>query len=717
MATIEEIQQKKRKLRGMLRELDGLSKGQAPKADIEAFRAKQRTEKNAQHKAAAAIYIPPPEDDKRRKRLEKDVFKWLEWYLPDVFTEPFQPHQKEMVEAILSATRYAGDQAIAAPRGEGKTTVAECVTIYCIIRGLIQFAVIFASTANDAENSLKSIKEFIADSDRMLADYPAICIPVREVEAVPAKAHTITVYGDDFSFVSARFQWSGTDISMPKIPGLICAESRIATRGLDSAVRGLKKGTKRPQLALIDDPDTEDSARSEDQAKKLSTRIERAIAGLAPKGKRMSRVMLTTLQNRTCVSAQFTDPKIKPSWKGKRFAFLKKMPERIDRWEEYITLRQQAISNGDEFARKAHNFYKENRKDMDAGCEVANKYSFDDRKLPDGSKLQLSTIQRYYDFVADNGEEAALCELQNNPPEETGPIESGITAHRVQRQVSGYPHRIVPPDVACVVQGIDVGKFACHFVVKAFRVDATAYVIDYGVQEVLGTMRGSDEALDKHILRALYARRESMLSNPYTTADGEIVDIQKTIVDAGYRTDAIYHFCREAGVSYQAAMGFGKSSGCVKSAFNSPVRVTNDKRPGDGWFLTLRPKGVWLCGMDTDRWKGWEHDRWMTPPDQPGTCLLFGERGIGDRLSDDQKLHFSFSKHITAEVESESPTKDKGMVRKWKVKSDTNHYFDASYMADVAANMCGITLLRKSRLMGGKRKTAQELADLAGGAK
>ncbi len=717
MPTIKEVTEAKSKLRRQWRDLDRLTSGEKSQRDIAAFRAKQAADKNLQHKEAAAVYIPPVEDDKRRKRLEKDVFKWLRWYLPDVFTEPFQPHQIEMAKAILTATQYAGDQAIAAPRGEGKTSVAECVTIFCIAKGLINFAVIFAATAADAENSLKSIKEFIADSDRLLADYPAICVPVREVEAVPAKAHTMVVRGDDFGFTQAHFQWSGVEISMPKVPGLVCAGSRIATRGLDSAVRGLKKGVKRPQLAIIDDPDTEDTARSEDQSKKLSARIERAIAGLAPKGKRMSRVMLTTLQNRTCVSAQFTDPKTKPSWKGKRFAFLETMPERADQWEEYITLRQQSISDGDEFARKAHKFYLENRKGMDAGAKVANKFSFDDRTLPDGSQLQVSAVQRYYDFVADNGEEAALCELQNNPPEETGPIESGITAHRVQRQVSGYQRCIVPPDVACVVQGIDVGKFACHFVVKAFRADATAFVIDYGVQEVLGTIRGSDEALDKHILRALYARREVMLENPYTTADGEIVEVQKTLVDAGYRTDAIYHFCREAGISYQAAMGFGKSSGCVKTSFNSPVRVTNDRRPGDGWFLSARPGGVWLCGMDADRWKGWEHDRWMTPPDQPGTCLLFGDLGIGDRLSDDQKGHFSFAKHITAEIEIEDPTKNKGMVRRWKVKSNTNHYFDASYMADVAANMCGITLLRKSRLMGGKRKTAQELADITKGAK
>ncbi len=310
MATLDEVTKAKTKLRRQLRDLDGLTQGGTSKGDIDAFRAKQVAEKNLQHREAAAVYIPKPEDDKRRKRLEKDVFKWLRWYLADVFNEPFQPHQAEMVEAILTATSYAGDQAIAAPRGEGKTSVAECVTIFCIAKGLINFAVIFASTANDAENSLKSIKEFIAGSDRMLADYPAICVPVREVEAVPAKAHTIVVRGDDFDFTSARFQWSGTEISMPQVPGLVCAGSRIATRGLDSAVRGLKKGTKRPQLALIDDPDTEDTARSEDQAKKLSARIERAIAGLAPKGKRMSRVMLTTLQNRTCVSAQFTDAPI-----------------------------------------------------------------------------------------------------------------------------------------------------------------------------------------------------------------------------------------------------------------------------------------------------------------------------------------------------------------------------------------------------------------------
>jgi hypothetical protein len=126
------------------------------------------------------------------------------------------------------------------------------------------------------------------------------------------------------------------------------------------------------------------------------------------------------------------------------------------------------------------------------------------------------------------------------------------------------------------------------------------------------------------------------------------------------------------------------------------VRSTDNKKVGDGWFLSRQPKKrVWLVCMDADRWKAWEHDRWMTPTDKPGTLFLFGESGDGDRLSFDEKSHFSYSKHITAEVEIEESVKGT-LKRRWKSKSDTNHYLDASYMADVAANMLGIKLLRAS---------------------
>lgn len=66
-----------------------------------------------------------------------------------------------------------------------------------------------------------------------------------------------------------------------------------------------------------------------------------------------------------------------------------------------------------------------------------------------------------------------------------------------------------------------------------------------------------------------------------------------------------------------------------------------------------------------DHWKAWEHDRWMTDPNLPGSGQLFGQPGTGARLSLDQKAHTSFSHHIDAEKEVEEVVK--GVLKRyWK---------------------------------------------------
>ena len=128
---------------------------------------------------------------------------------------------------------------------------------------------------------------------------------------------------------------------------------------MDAAVRGLNIKNRRPEVVGIDDPDTEDTVRSEEQASKLEERIDRGIAGLGGQQRGVARVMLTTLQRPDCVSAWFTDPKLKPSWKGRRFRFLIHPPNRADLWDEYVQLRQLNLQSvdatgkaTDEFARR-----------------------------------------------------------------------------------------------------------------------------------------------------------------------------------------------------------------------------------------------------------------------------------------------------------------------------------------------------------------------------
>ena len=178
--TFSELRERERNLKNLLDQARRLSAGRGdPRGHgIEDLRARDRARKREALEVGKALRIPKPEDAARRERLEADVLEWLQWYFSDIFTEPFQRHHIEMIQAIEQATVYAGDQAIAAPRGEGKTSLAECVTVYNILKGKVPFAVLFAATANDAANSLGSMKQYIARSDRLLADYPEVCVPV-----------------------------------------------------------------------------------------------------------------------------------------------------------------------------------------------------------------------------------------------------------------------------------------------------------------------------------------------------------------------------------------------------------------------------------------------------------------------------------------------------------------------------------------------------------
>jgi hypothetical protein len=643
------------------------------------------------------LKIPRIANPSRRRRAEKDVFLWLRTYFPLAFYRPFTDQQRQMVADILTAAKFGNDKAIAAPRSDGKTTIAECVIIFCVMTGLLRFPLICAATGPDAARILDHIKVHLERNDTLAADYPEVCYPIRALDGAPQRAGSQTAGGK-----RTYLEWRQDYIVLPTVRRSRASGAVIMTRGLDSAIRGIRVGVERPDFVLIDDPETRESVKSEEQTNTRRLTIEQDIAGLGGGDKKLARVMLTTIMRRATnggnptVSFAYTDPHQKPSWEGRRFKLLDQFPDRQDLWDEYINLRQADQQAGDRHARRAHQFYLENREAMDRGAILTNPERYSREILPDGSQAEVSALQRCYNIIGDRGLEAFQTEYQNDPPEETGPQESGITAHRIQKQVSGYARKVIPPGCILLTQGVDCRKVALHWVVKAWRPDATFFVLNYGVQEVHGTVRGSDEGLDMAMRRAILALAEETKEVHYQTLDGQELPVDLTLVDAGWRTDAVYMATKEIGLSWRPAMGFGKSNGTISANFSPPDRATYDKKPGDGWFLSRRPKNVWLVCMDADRWKAWEHDRWMTPTSKPGTAMLFGEPSDNpDRLSFDEKRHMGFSKHLTSEVEVEEVVRGV-LVRKWRAKSENNHWFDASYMANVAANMKGISLLKST---------------------
>ena len=84
---------------------------------------------------------------------------------------------------------------------------------------------------------------------------------------------------------------------------------------------------------------------------------------------------------------------------------------------------------------------------MERGAVVANPHRY--------TAAQFSALQFYYDQVARLGPDAVATEYDNDPPAEAGPVESGITAHRVQRQLSGFDRLTIPPKCVLLTGGID----------------------------------------------------------------------------------------------------------------------------------------------------------------------------------------------------------------------------------------------------------------------
>ena len=699
------------------------------RSKLERRRSADSDRKSESLAAAKTLIIPPCEDRERRELLESDDEEWLLWYfgdecgVSDPFTYRFVDQQRDMIAAIGYALRNGDDQAIAASRGEGKTTIAERLVLKYVASGQCNYAVLFGSTGPMAENILDAINTYIIDNDRFADDYPEISVPVRELQGAPQRARTQRATGhrhdngEPYEMAELAYSWCGNELIFPNVPGSPSAKAIIATRGLDAAVRGLKKRGKRPQLAIIDDPDTEDTARSEEQAAKLLKRIDAAIGGLGGQRRSVGRVVLTTLQSRIAASYVLTDPKQRQTFKGRRYRWLIKPPDRADLWEEYVAMRlddlQQRDAAGndtDPQARRSHAFYAERRAEMDAGAVVSNPNRYDPSTLPDGTQRELSALQAYYNLVAKLGPEVVATEYDNDPPEESAIVESGLAPTAIQRKLSGFARRTFPRDCTVITVGADVRKTAIHWAARAWTEAGAYYTIDYGVHEVRGTTYGSDEGVDEAIRKAVLEFADELRGYDFADDQGEVRAVDLTLVDAGWKTDSIYAACHEIGTGIMPVMGFGRSSGCTQANFSEAQHRTRDKKPGDRWFLSKKGR-LWLVCADADYWKGWEHDRWLTGPDKPGSMLLFGELASAgnERLTDDEKQHHSYARHITNEREVEEPHKG-GLRRVWRARSENTHWLDASYYASVAANIRGIRLQHAAPPKAGEHTTANTAA-------
>jgi hypothetical protein len=99
---------------------------------------------------------------------------------------------------------------------------------------------------------------------------------------------------------------------------------------------------------------------------------------------------------------------------------------------------------------------------------------------------------------------------------------------------------------------------------------------------------------------------------------------------------------------------------------------------------------VWLYHLDTSYWKGWIHERFLTPTFDENNMLRRGALSLFDV---DGRGHHAYSQHIVAEQYVTEFKEGKGSKSYWDVRNDNNHWLDATYMAAAASEAVGIKLI------------------------
>jgi hypothetical protein len=643
------------------------------------------------------LFIPVPRNIERRNACLADPQLLLTTYFPVTYYEEFTQDRSDMLLSIKRAAMYGGDQAIAGPRGEGKTTLAIDGGLCLMLAGLSMFPVIIGKNQDAASDELKALRERLTYSQAFVEDFPEIGVPLAAIGPSTANARLQTVGGPGkfIGMFIGQKHFAFPKITKEQLPHWPDGVESVAhgqvlgAVGIEGRIRGFKFRSLRPTLAIIDDIEDKDSARSDEQIEKNEKIIEEDIGGMGSSAERIARVYLCTTLNRKCNAYKYTDRTVKPSWNGRRYRKMIRPPDRMDLVEQYIDMRK-SHKDDDPDARVAFRFWRDNQAEIESGCVVSNPNSFNRKLHSDGEPIELSTCHAYYNRVADTSARAVATEIDNDPPEEVGPIGSGLTADIVQSRRSGLARLQLPANCTAITSAIDLGKHYCHWITIAWWRGAGGVVVDYGIVEVVGNKNvraesklADMEASEPGIYTALLNWRDELINKVYVDTTGLERRVDFVLVDSGSYTRAAYEFCRQVrGV-------FHPSKGQVP--FHAKTKSTDTIIAGSNIYAAKQvSEQLWLYHLDSSYWKQFVHERFLTPTFDENNMLRKGSLSLFDVPG---REHNSYSHHIVAEQLVAEFKEGKGTKTYWDVRNDNNHWLDATYMAAAGAEAMGIKLI------------------------
>ncbi|HET6442721.1 MAG TPA: terminase gpA endonuclease subunit [Phycisphaerae bacterium] len=634
-------------------------------------RARDAQRKRLARAADRDVDIPDITDPERRALCRLDLRLFLETYLASLFPLDWSDDHRTIIQrfedVILRGQRYC----VAAPRGTGKSTLVIGAIIWALLYGHRSFIALICASHADSLARLDAIRTIVETNDLLLEDFPAPCACVRALEGAWNRCNAQTVAGAR-SFI----RWGGDKILVfPSLPGEPSSGAIIATRSMDTKIRGLMRAIKvegaiiirRPDLGLLDDPIGTEEAWSDGECEKRERRVKQDVLHLAGPGKTLAVLMLVTVIRDGDFATRFLDQTLYPDWRGQRFKLMGEMPTDLELWNKYDSFRIDSLrAHGD--YRLATPFYQAHRAAMDAGAKPSWRQRFRD-ELGEISATQYAMNEYLED------EEVFMAELQNTPKPADEDNVLILSANRVQTVNTGLKRELVPPDAIAIAVGVDINKTGCHWVAGAGSPGRIIAIVDYGVQTIdapLGKLDPKNtramKAIHTAIVDALHALADR-LAQPWFKPDGAALVPLLGHIDRGWQPEAVHDFCDQ--IAKPGCMRWTPCRG-LGTARNQPAWRVPQKsvisRDGN-LYKALDPKKRIYHTGHADSYKTIVHSGLLLDPGERGSIALF--------QPDHRRVHHSFARHITAEAQVETPNGK--LVWESARGRAANHWLDASW--------------------------------------
>jgi predicted phage terminase large subunit-like protein len=271
--------------------------------------------------------------ERRAKAFAPDGFEFFaRTYFPHYVKKPNSRLHDYLYQRLpeIAASAKSETDAIAAPRGEAKSTItSQLFVLWCVITGRKRYPIIGMDAFDQAAIMLEAVKAELEFNPRLTLDFPEAAGQGRVWQA-----------------------------------GVIVTKNnaKIEAVGSGKRIRGRRHGPYRPDLFIGDDLENDENVKTPEQRDKLQGWLTKAVLKLGGAGDKFDVIIIGTILHYDSVLNRLLK---NPLWKSAKFKAILRWPDRMDLWDRWEEL---LLTQGEP---TADAIYKEYGAEMDAGAEVS----------------------------------------------------------------------------------------------------------------------------------------------------------------------------------------------------------------------------------------------------------------------------------------------------------------------------------------------------------